>query len=88
MRCTRVVASRANPEAEESPCAHWSSTAPRGVSVDTVDDPSLQQPTDVILRVTSTAICIRPAIYNGYFQPKPMVLGHERSMGVVESAPA
>lgn len=62
---------------------------PKGVSVDTVDDPTLQQPTDVILRVTSTAICGSDLhIYNGYFpQPKPMVLGHE-FMGVVEDVGA
>src|SRR4029078_7035450 len=55
------------------------------VSVDTVDDPKLKAPTDVILRVTSTSICGSDLhIYNGLFpQPKPMVLGHE-FMGVVE----
>ena len=62
---------------------------PKGVSVDTVDDPRIEKPTDVILRVTSTAICGSDLhIYNGYFpQPKPMVLGHE-FMGVVEEVGA
>jgi threonine dehydrogenase-like Zn-dependent dehydrogenase len=59
------------------------------VSVDTVDDPRIEKPTDVIQRVTSTAICGSDLhIYNGYSpQPKPMVLGHE-FMGVVEEAGA
>ena len=62
---------------------------PKGVSVDTVDDPRIDHPSDVILRVTSTAICGSDLhIYNGYFpQVKPMVLGHE-FMGVVEEVSA
>lgn len=62
---------------------------PKGVSVDTVDDPRIEHPSDVILRVTSTAICGSDLhIYNGYFpQVKPMVLGHE-FMGVVEEVGA
>ncbi len=62
---------------------------PKGVSVDTVDDPRIEKPSDVILRVTSTAICGSDLhIYNGYFpQVKPMVLGHE-FMGVVEEVGA
>lgn len=57
------------------------------VSVDNVDDPKIEQPDDVILKVTSTAICGSDLhIYNGLFpQPRPMVLGHE-FMGIVEEA--
>jgi S-(hydroxymethyl)glutathione dehydrogenase/alcohol dehydrogenase len=55
------------------------------VSVDNVEDPIIEQPEDIILRVTSTAICGSDLhIYNGLFpQPRPMVLGHE-FMGIVE----
>lgn len=58
---------------------------PKIVKVDTVEDPALQDPRDMILRVTSTAICGSDLhIYNGLFpQLKPMTLGHE-FMGVVE----
>lgn len=58
---------------------------PKHVSVDNVDDPKIEHPRDVILRVTATAICGSDLhIYNGAFpQPKPMVLGHE-FMGTVE----
>ena len=57
---------------------------PKHVSVDTVEDPRIESPTDVILKVTSTAICGSDLhIVNGLFpQPRPMVLGHE-FMGVV-----
>lgn len=60
---------------------------PKHVSVDTVDDPKIEHPRDVVLRVTSTAICGSDLhIYNGAFpQPKPLVLGHE-FMGIVEEA--
>jgi S-(hydroxymethyl)glutathione dehydrogenase/alcohol dehydrogenase len=58
---------------------------PTDVRVDTVDDPRIEQPTDAIIRVTSTAICGSDLhIYNGYMpQTRPMALGHE-FMGVVE----
>ena len=58
---------------------------PGDIRVDTVPDPRIQQPSDVILRVTSTAICGSDLhIYNGFLpQTRPMVLGHE-FMGVVE----
>jgi S-(hydroxymethyl)glutathione dehydrogenase/alcohol dehydrogenase len=58
---------------------------PKKVSVEQVPDPKIQDPQDIILRVTSTAICGSDLhIYNGLFpQLKPMVLGHE-FMGVVE----
>jgi threonine dehydrogenase-like Zn-dependent dehydrogenase len=58
---------------------------PKHVSVDTVDDPKIEDPRDAVLRVTATAICGSDLhIYNGAFpQPKPLILGHE-FMGVVE----
>jgi threonine dehydrogenase-like Zn-dependent dehydrogenase len=58
----------------------------RDVRVDNVPDPSIQQPTDAVVRITSTAICgsdlhlyeiLGPFIDEGY------VLGHE-PMGIVE----
>lgn len=59
--------------------------APGVVSYDTVDDPSIKNNTDIILKVTSTAICGSDLhIYSGGIpQPRPMVLGHE-FMGIVE----
>lgn len=58
---------------------------PKDVRVEKVDDPRIEHPGDVILRVTSTAICGSDLhIYNGMFpQPRDMVLGHE-FMGIVE----
>jgi threonine dehydrogenase-like Zn-dependent dehydrogenase len=58
----------------------------RDVRVDNVPDPSIQEPTDAVVRITSTAICgsdlhlyeiLGPFIDEGY------VLGHE-PMGIVE----
>ena len=58
---------------------------PGHVEVNDVDDPRIEDPQDVIVRVTSTAICGSDLhIYNGFFpQLKDMVLGHE-FMGVIE----
>lgn len=58
---------------------------PKKVTIDKVPDPKLENATDCVLRVTSTAICGSDLhIYNGLFpQPRPMVLGHE-FMGIVE----
>jgi alcohol dehydrogenase len=55
------------------------------VQVDHVPDPKIEDENDVILKVTSTAICGSDLhIYNGFIpQKKPMVLGHE-FMGIVE----
>jgi len=55
------------------------------VSVDNVDDPKIEAPDDLILKVTSTAICGSDLhIYDGFFpQLKDQVLGHE-FMGIVE----
>lgn len=62
---------------------------PGKVSVDNVPDPKIEKPDDVILRVTSTAICGSDLhIYNGFLpQVKDMILGHE-FMGVVEEVGA
>src|SRR5438874_3050477 len=58
---------------------------PGHVEVNDVDDPKIEDPQDIILRVTSTAICGSDLhIYNGFFpQVKDLVLGHE-FMGVIE----
>jgi alcohol dehydrogenase len=58
---------------------------PKIVKVDTVPDPVIQDARDIVLRVTSTAICGSDLhIYNGLFpQLKPLTLGHE-FMGIVE----
>ncbi|MFL5764202.1 MAG: zinc-dependent alcohol dehydrogenase [Bacteroidia bacterium] len=57
----------------------------KDVRVDNVKDPVIEKQDDVIIRVTSTAICGSDLhIYNGFFpQPRPMTLGHE-FMGIVE----
>jgi threonine dehydrogenase-like Zn-dependent dehydrogenase len=58
----------------------------RDVRVDTVPDPSIQEPTDAIVRVTSTAICGSDLhLYEllGMFLDEGDILGHE-PMGVVE----
>ncbi|MBO9657773.1 MAG: glutathione-dependent formaldehyde dehydrogenase [Chitinophagaceae bacterium] len=55
------------------------------ISVDNVDDPRIEHPEDIILRVTSTAICGSDLhIYDGFVpQLRDEVLGHE-FMGIVE----
>ncbi|MWV59108.1 zinc-dependent alcohol dehydrogenase [Rathayibacter sp. VKM Ac-2754] len=56
------------------------------VSVETVPDPRIQQPTDAIVRITSTAICGSDLhLYRilGPYLDKGDVLGHE-PMGIVE----
>jgi threonine dehydrogenase-like Zn-dependent dehydrogenase len=58
----------------------------RDVRVDTVPDPQIQQPTDAIVRITSTNICGSDLhLYEtlGSFMDAGDVLGHE-PMGVVE----
>ncbi len=58
---------------------------PGKVSVDNVPDPTIEDPRDVILKVTSTAICGSDLhIYNGFLpQKEDMIIGHE-FMGIVE----
>jgi threonine dehydrogenase-like Zn-dependent dehydrogenase len=58
----------------------------RDVRVDEVPDPSLEQPTDAVVRITSTAICGSDLhLYEvlGMFIDEGDILGHE-PMGVVE----
>ncbi|AEI49003.1 zinc-dependent alcohol dehydrogenase [Runella slithyformis] len=58
---------------------------PGKITYDTVEDPRLKEQSDIILKVTATAICGSDLhIYSGGIpQPRPMVLGHE-FMGIVE----
>jgi threonine dehydrogenase-like Zn-dependent dehydrogenase len=59
----------------------------RDVRVDTVPDPTIQEPTDAIVRITSTAICGSDLhLYEvlGAFIDEGDVLGHE-PMGIVEA---
>ncbi len=59
----------------------------RDITVETVPDPQLLLPTDVILRVTSTAICCSDLhLYNGYnpTMKEGDILGHEFMGEVVE----
>lgn len=55
------------------------------ISYDSVEDPSIQNDRDIIVKVTATAICGSDLhIYSGGIpQPRPMVLGHE-FMGIVQ----
>ncbi|MDP1834464.1 MAG: zinc-dependent alcohol dehydrogenase [Chlamydiales bacterium] len=59
--------------------------SPKKVQVDNVPDPKIQDDKDLIIKVTSTAICGSDLhIYNGFMpQKEPQVLGHE-FMGIVE----
>jgi threonine dehydrogenase-like Zn-dependent dehydrogenase len=59
----------------------------RDVRVDTVPDPSVQQPTDAIVRVTSSGICGSDLhLYEvlGPFMGEGNILGHE-PMGIIEA---
>src|SRR3954470_8818177 len=58
----------------------------RDVRVDDVPDPTIQEPTDVIVRITSTGICGSDLhLYEvlGPFLDEGDILGHE-PMGIVE----
>ena len=60
------------------------------VSVETVSDPRIEEPTDAIVRVTSTAICGSDLHLYGVLGPflnKGDVLGHEAMGIVVEVGP-
>ena len=62
----------------------------RHVSVDEVPDPRIEKPTDIVIRITSTAICGSDLhLYEvfGPFLTPGDILGHE-SMGVVEEVGA
>lgn len=58
---------------------------PGKITCDTIDDPEIHDDHDIILRVTSTAICGSDLhMYSGGIpQARPMVMGHE-FMGIVE----
>lgn len=58
---------------------------PKKVTLDNVPDPIIEKNNDIILKVTSTAICGSDLhIFNGLIpQVRPMVMGHE-FMGVIE----
>src|SRR3954464_8187788 len=59
------------------------------ISVDNVPDPIIEQPDDIILSVTSTAICGSDLhIYDGFVpQLRDEILGHEFMGIVVETGP-
>lgn len=62
----------------------------RSVSVEEVPDPGIQEPTDAIIRITSTAICGSDLhLYEvlGPFMDRGDVIGHE-PMGIVEEVGA
>ncbi|MDR2235871.1 MAG: glutathione-dependent formaldehyde dehydrogenase [Chryseobacterium sp.] len=61
--------------------------APGTITCDTVDDPVIQDNNDIILKVTSTAICGSDLhMYSGAIpQLRPMVMGHEFMGEVVET---
>jgi S-(hydroxymethyl)glutathione dehydrogenase / alcohol dehydrogenase len=58
---------------------------PGHIQVDQVPDPTIEHDEDIIVRVTSTAICGSDLhIFNGFIpQEDDMVMGHE-FMGIVE----
>lgn len=58
---------------------------PGDIRVENVEDPRIEKDDDLILKVTSTAICGSDLhIYDGFFpQGRPEILGHE-FMGIVE----
>jgi threonine dehydrogenase-like Zn-dependent dehydrogenase len=61
------------------------------VRVDTVDDPVIQEPTDVIIKITSTAICGSDLhLFDGYMMgmEEGDILGHEPMGIVVETGAA
>ncbi len=66
----------------------WQGT--QKVSVETVPDPQIQEPTDTIVRMTSTAICGSDLhlydVLGMYLKPGD-ILGHE-PMGIVEEVGA
>lgn len=63
--------------------------APGKITCDIVDDPIMKDPNDIILKVTSTAICGSDLhMYSGGIpQARPMVMGHE-FMGIIEEVGA
>jgi S-(hydroxymethyl)glutathione dehydrogenase/alcohol dehydrogenase len=62
---------------------------PGDISLDTIDDPKILHPEDIIIQVTTTAICGSDLhIYDGFVpQLRDEVLGHEFMGIVVETGP-
>ena len=62
---------------------------PRNVAVEQVDDPRIEAPTDVLVKITSTAICGSDLhMYEGRTDVAPgTVFGHENMGTVVETGP-
>ncbi|MGI8680571.1 MAG: zinc-dependent alcohol dehydrogenase [Mycobacteriales bacterium] len=63
---------------------------PRKVSVDNVDDPRIEEPTDAVIRITATAICGSDLhLYDGYVpeMKRGDIVGHEFMGEVVEVGP-
>ena len=61
------------------------------ISVDNLDDPKIEMPDDMIIRVTSTAICGSDLhLYNGYIPSMQAgdILGHEFMGEVIETGKA
>ena len=63
---------------------------PRDVSVEEVPDPKIEQPTDVLVRITTTNICGSDLhMYEGRTDvEKGKVLGHENLGEVIETGDA
>src|SRR6476661_2615556 len=79
---------RPTPRRSHMKAVAWHGT--HDVRVDTVPDPTIEQPTDAIIRVTSTGICGSDLhLYEvlGPFIDAGDVLGHE-PMGIVEEVGA
>ena len=58
----------------------------RDVRLDDVPDPTIREPTDAVIRITTTAICGSDLhLYEVLtpFMPEGLILGHE-PMGIVE----
>ncbi|WP_428962463.1 glutathione-independent formaldehyde dehydrogenase [Micromonospora fluostatini] len=62
---------------------------PHNVSVDEVEDPRIQDPNDVIVKITTTAICGSDLhMYEGRTDAEPgIVFGHENMGTIVETGP-
>jgi glutathione-independent formaldehyde dehydrogenase len=81
----RPTASLSVPERLEPPVKAVVYKGPFNVAVEDVDDPRIEHPNDVIVRVTSTAICGSDLhMYEGRTAAEPgIVFGHE-NQGIVE----
>src|ERR671928_405165 len=87
-RGTRAVHATGHPDATEGAHAMKAVTwqGKRDVRVEDVPDPKIQEPTDAIIRITSSGLCGSDLhLYEVLtpFMREGMVLGHE-PMGIVE----